>query len=293
VRYLITSGNSNVGDHVIRALVALGEKDIVAGTRDVEKSKAQLLAAGAREVVHIDLYKAETLQSAMAGVDRALLVAGGPSGGADDYIVWAQNFVKAAKATPSVKLLARISGGSSDPNGQGAARIQGLSDQELKNSGIDWVTFGPNFFMSNFLRSKDSIKRGEVVGAAGEGKTAYIAVEDIGDAAAAVLAHPEKHGTKRHILLSGSAAITDGEFVAAIGEALGKPIKYTSLAPEAFTARLVSVGVPKSTADFITMLEVTRLNSRASMVSQEVEKILGRKPMTHQEWAKKHVADFS
>jgi len=293
VRYLITSGNSTVGSQVLRSLAALGEKDIVVGTRDVEKSKKDLLAAGASEVVHIDLYKIETLEKALAGVERALLVAGAPTGGVDDTILWAQNFAKAAKASPSVKLVARISGGTSDPNGQGAARLQGLSDLELKNTGLDWVTFGPNFFMTNFLRSKDSIKRGEVLGAAGEGRTAYVAIEDIADVTAAVLTHPEKHGTKRHILISGGAAVTDGEFVKAISEAINKPVKYTSLAPEAYTAALVGFGVPKGTAEFLTMLEVIRLKSWAGHVSQEVEKILGRKPMTLQEWAKKHRDQFN
>jgi len=293
VRILITSGNSTVGNEVLHSLVALGEKDIVVGTRDVEKSKANLLAAGAREVVHLDLYKTETIQKAMTGVDRALLVAGSPSGKVEDMILWAQNFVKAAKATPSVKLVARISGGSADPNGQGASKLQGLADLELKNSGLDWVAFGPNFFMTNFEEAKDSIKAGEHFGAAGEGRTAFIAVEDIADVTAAVLTHPEKHGTKRLITLSGGAAVTDGDMVKAISDAIGKPVKYTSLSPEAYSARMLGYGLPKPLVDFLTQLEVIRLNSWAASISPEVEKILGRKPMTPQAWAQKHKKVFS
>jgi len=293
VRYLVTSGNSNVGFEVIRSLAALGEKDIVAGARDVEKSKKELIEAGAREVVHLDLYKTETIEKALAGVDRALLVAGSPSGGGiEDIVLWAQNFAKAAKAS-HVKLVARISGGTADPNGQGAARLQGLADLELRNSGIDWVTFGPNFFFSNFLQAKASIKYGEHIGASGEGRTAYIAVEDIADVTAAVLTHPEKHGTKKHIVLTGGAAVTDGEIIKSISDAINKPVKFTSVAPEAYTAKLIGYGMSKGLADFLTTLEVVRLNSWSAGTTQEVEKILGRKPMTHQEWAKKHRDDFN
>jgi uncharacterized protein YbjT (DUF2867 family) len=70
VRYLITSGNSAVGKSVIKALVALGEKDIVAGARDVEKSRAELNAAGASEVVHLDLYNVDSLKAAFKGTTK-------------------------------------------------------------------------------------------------------------------------------------------------------------------------------------------------------------------------------
>jgi len=154
VRYLITSGNSAVGLSVIKALAALGEKNIVAGARDVEKSRAHLQAAGASEVVHLDLYNVDSLKAAFKGVERALLVAGNPTGGPDDLALWAKNFAAAAKATPSVKLIARISAGGADINGQGVAKLQGLADNELRVSGIPWVTSGPNFFFDELFPSK-------------------------------------------------------------------------------------------------------------------------------------------
>jgi len=131
-----------------------------------------------------------------------------------------------------------------------------------------------------------------VVGAAGEGRTGYIAEEDVADVTAALLTQPEKHGVNKHYAFSGPATVTDGEVIKAVSDALGKPVKYTSIAPEAFKARLVGFGLPPPVADFLTLLETVRLNSIAGHVTDSVEKVLGRKPLSAAEWAKRHVKDF-
>jgi len=293
VRYLITSGNSKIGLEVLKALRALGETDVVVGTRNVEKSKAELTAAGGRDVIQIDLYDVASIKAAMKDVERALLVAGNPTGGSNDYIQWAKNFVEAAKASPSLKLIARMSGAGSNPNGEDdVERIQGLSDQELKMSGIPYFTVGPSFFFTNFFGQKKGIQYGQVIGAAGEGRTCYIAAEDIGAVAAVLLRNPEKHELGKNYVITGPEAITDAEVVAAIGEVLGKSVSYNNLTPEAFTERMKGYGIPPRVAEFMTSLEVYRLNNHAAKKTNVVEELTGRKPMSAKEWANIHKNAF-
>jgi len=286
VKYFITSGNSKVGAATIKHLKAAGETDIVAGTRDVKKSEEHLKKAGASSVVEIDLNNLESVANALKGAERVLLVHG-----AGDYIGIAKNVASAAKTIDSVKVIVRIAGALSDAESQEPImRIHGQAFNALTESGKTIIAVGPNFFLENWLEQIPSIKSGTVYGSAGDARIGYIAVDDIGAVAAAVLRNPEAHAGK-HVPISGSEALTESEVLHHITEAAGIQAKYVSLPDEDFKASLIKHGVDEHIAGFIIILENLKRNISVAL-DHNVQNILGRPPITAQQWAKDHAAQF-
>jgi len=284
VKYFITSGNSKVGAATIKHLRAAGETDIVAGARDAKKAEEHLKKVGASSVVEIDLGNPESVANALKGAERVLLVHG-----PGDYVGFAKNVASAAKTIDSVKVIVRIAGAQSDAESKDPIlRIHGQSFNALKESGKTVIAVGPNFFFENWLEQIPSVKSGAVYGAAGDGRIGYIAVDDIGAVAAAVLRNPEAHAGK-HIPISGSA-VTESEVLHQITEAAGIQAKYVSLPDEDYKASLLKHGLDEHTAGFLVVLE----NLKRSNVHEDhnVQNILGRPPITAQQWAKEHAAKF-
>jgi len=294
VRILITSGNSNTGFNTLKALKALGETDIVVGARDVSKSEKKLKEAGASQVVELDLAKPETLLRAFQGVERALLVSGMPTGAHESFQLFAKNFADAAKATPTVNFIARVSGLGSNPNGNGVARIQGLSDALIKTAGINWVTFQPSFFMDNMFGNKFDILRGEFHNASGDGKVGFVAPVDVGAVIAHVMANPTKTRVNAELPITGPVAISDADFSSLIAKELG--IKSFSIKPltlEEFEQRLYSFGLADAVVQVYKTLTWVKLNGYANVVTDAVEKITGRPAITPAQWVQENALGFS
>jgi len=251
-----------------------------------------LLALGATEVVHLDFDKPETFDPAIATADRILFVHG-IAEPFEKAIDWAKSFAEASKShVDKVQFVSRISGASSDPNATGVSQLQGVSDKALRDTGIKFASVGPNFFFENWFGNKDSIKAGTVHGAAGEGTTAYVAVQDIGNVAAAVLNNPEPY-VGQHIVVTGPAAITDGHVAQQIGKAIGKEVTYVNHTPEEFAKLLQSFGLSETQAASFSNLEVVKLNNWAAHVTNSVETITGKPATSIEEWSKENASFFA
>jgi hypothetical protein len=110
-------------------------------------------------------------------------------------------------------------------------------------------------------------------------------------AAVAVRALTEDgHVGARHVL-SGPETLTQVEQIHAIGEAIGRRLRFEEIPPEAARQQLLAEGWPSSVVDGI-------LDAHASMVAlpelvtSTVEAVTGRSPRTFCEWAVDHADDF-
>jgi len=288
-RYLITSGNSQVGKLTISALRSLGENDIVAGARDVAASEASLKSAGASQVVLFDFAKQATVINALKGVDRVLIVHGYS---ADNVGCTKQVTDAAVLPGSTVKVISRITGYLSDPESSDSiARTHGLCALALKETGLTWFTIGPNFFFENWLAELPAIKSGSVYGASGEGRTGYVAASDIGAVAAHALKNPEKYNG-RHLQVSGPAALTETECLNAINAATGLSAKYISFPRDQFSASLKENGLPPQLIEVLLQLADIKLNSRAGATTQVVKEVTGHEPKTVAQWAHENAARF-
>lgn len=112
---------------------------------------------------------------------------------------------------------------------------------------------------------------------------------DIAAVAARVLTS-DGHGGSTYCL-TGPQVLTQVEQVHAIGEAIGRALRFEEISPEAARQKMLTAGWLPSTAD-------SQLNAYAVMatepmlVTTTVEEIAGTPARTFREWAIDHADDF-
>jgi uncharacterized protein YbjT (DUF2867 family) len=100
----------------------------------------------------------------------------------------------------------------------------------------------------------------------------------------------EGHAGERYVL-SGPEVLTQVDQVRAIGEALGRSLRYEELSPEAGRQQLLAAGWPASFVD-AALESWAALVTEPESVTSTVREITGRPARTFREWAAEHAADF-
>ena len=279
---LVTGATGNIGSEVLAQLVKRGDK-----VRVLARDPAKLSAyAGKIEVVKGDLSKPETLDAAFTGVEKAFLLCS-----AGDLPTMMGNATDAAKKA-GVKHIVMLSSASvrdEKPTQIGRWHIEG--EAKVKASGIAWTMLQPGAFASNTLQWADSIKAsGAVYLPWGDGKTTPIDPHDIADVAVKVLTEPGHEGKSYE--LSGPESLSTAEQVAKISAAIGKPVKYVDVPPEAAREGMEKAGMPEV---FIgAMLELAALvrAGHGWEANGTVEQLLGRKARPYEVWLERNVEAF-
>lgn len=146
-------------------------------------------------------------------------------------------------------------------------------------SGVDWTILRPSWFAQNF--SEDLMLPGVLAGRValptGEGRHAFIDVDDIAEVAVAALTGSHAGETYE---LTGPEAISFGEAVALIAAASGREIAYVDVPPESFRAELVGHGMNTEYADLLTTLLTAIRNGQDADLADGVHRALGRAPRT-------------
>jgi (4-alkanoyl-5-oxo-2,5-dihydrofuran-3-yl)methyl phosphate reductase len=279
---LVTGATGNIGSEVLAQLVQAGH-----AVRVLARDPAKLEKyAGKIEVVKGDLSKPETLDAAFTGVDKAFLLFN-----AGDLPTLAGNATDAAKKA-GVKHIVMLSSASvvdEKPTQIGRWHIAG--EAKVKASGIPWTMIQPGAFASNTFQWADSIKKnGAVFLPMGEGKLTPIDPHDIADVAVKVLTEPGHEGKSYE--LSGPEALTTDEQLAKISAAIGKPLKYVNVTPEAAREGMAKAGMPEV---FINaMLEISERvrEGHGWEPNKTVEELLGRKARPYEVWLERNVDAF-
>ncbi|NJM06892.1 SDR family oxidoreductase [Candidatus Gracilibacteria bacterium] len=148
----------------------------------------------------------------------------------------------------------------------------------------------PSFFMQNLdtTHRLDIKDHNEIYVPAGNGRTSFIDVRDIAAVAARTLTEDGHVG--QAYPLTGSVALTYGEVAEIFTRVLARPITYPNPALPAFTARMRSYG---HAFDFIMVMIGIYTTARlglAAFVSDDCERLLGRAPITVEQYVKDYRA---
>lgn len=159
----------------------------------------------------------------------------------------------------------------------------------IEASGLSWVHLRPSFFHENFVEFYGGgIKAdGAIYLPAGTGKTGFVAAADIGEVAAAALLSDESGVA---YTLTGPESLDHDEVAAAVGAALGRPVRYVEITPEAFADTLRSYGSNETAVATMSALYGFVRAGWTGTVTGDVEKVLGRRPLPFAAWAKEHAA---
>jgi uncharacterized protein YbjT (DUF2867 family) len=213
-----------------------------------------------------------SLRGALEGVERLLLLNRGPQIPARD-----ETAAKAAKAT-EVKRIVKL---SSMDVGQrlaiGAWHERG--ETAVRVSDVPFTFVRPTGFMSNLLAWAPSIRTEGIIRAStGNGRWAFTHSEDI--AAVAVEALMSDRNDKESLPITGPEALTFAEVANRIGAAIGKPLTFQLLSDDEARQRYSRVsGSSEETEANVALWRAIR-GHRLGAVTHDVERILGRKPIT-------------
>jgi uncharacterized protein YbjT (DUF2867 family) len=199
---LVTGATGTNGRLVVQALLAAGVR-----VRAIvqEASRATDLERAGAELVVADFDRPDTLDRALAGMERSLLLST-----LDPRLVERETRFGERAKRAGVEHLVKFSAigahlAASFPFG----RQHGAAERMIVDSGVGFTFVQPNFFMQNLLWSAEGIKtRGELASSIGSTPVSHVAACDIAAVIAATLTEPlDRHAGRLH-LVTGPAAIS-------------------------------------------------------------------------------------
>lgn len=271
-KLFVTGATGHLGGLAIDALLErVPAGDLVAGVRDPDKEAAVAIRNKGVEVRVADYSRPETLTSALAGVDRLLLISGTEIG---QLRAQHRNVIEAAKAA-GVRLIAYTSLLHADTSPLYIAEEHRETEADLAASGVPYVVLRNGWYSEVFFwRLPLALKLGMYPAASGEGRVSPATRADYAEAAAAVLTGEGHAG--RTYELAGDASFTIAELVAMVAEHTGKPLPFRNMAAEEFRATLRDGGFPE---EFVRLLSDADAGfARGAMFhdGDELSRLIGR-----------------
>jgi uncharacterized protein YbjT (DUF2867 family) len=157
-------------------------------------------------------------------------------------------------------------------------------EQYLQKIGIQTTFLRCSFFMQNLntTHRKEIRERNEIFVPVGKAKTSFIDVRDIGTAAAVALSQ-EDHGGKIYDL-TGSERLDYWEAAHILSEVLERRITYRNPNPLYFLFETVRRGIPFQYAFVMTGLYLSTRFGMAEPITNDVERLTGRKPIPFRQY---------
>jgi len=278
---LITGASGNVGKEVLKQIVAAGAK-VRAAFQTVTKAAA---APSGVEIVTMDYNQPQTLQAALKGVERVFLV-GPPTPNLPALERKAVDEIKQSGVRQVVKLSAMGGRDAIFP------RQHADSEDYIKSSGVSYTFLRPNGFMQNFVTYNGATinTQNAFYGSQGDGKVSHIDLRDI--AAVAVKTLTESGHEDKAYTLTGPEALSNARVAEILSEDTGREIRYVDLPAEQFKQSLLGAGLPEWSANALVDLQQFYRRGSASAVARDVEQLLGRKPISFEQFSRDYAQAF-
>jgi uncharacterized protein YbjT (DUF2867 family) len=273
--YLVTGASGNIGRELAEILVDDGHP-----VRALRHSAAE--GPPGVEVVVGDLNNPSTLDGPLDGVTGVFLM----PGYADMPGVLA---ACVRRGVERVVLLSSGAAASRDMTNAITAYMV-ASEDAVTASGLPWTILRPTAFMSNALRWKPQLDRGDVVKLPfADVRTACVDPRDIA-AVAAVALTADGHAGQVHVP-TGPQSLLPAEQVAVLADALGRPLTAVPQPDDEARAEMLATTPPEYVDAFFDFSVNGALDE--SHVLPTVRDVTGREPGTFAAWAKRHAPDFA
>ncbi|MFD9407809.1 SDR family oxidoreductase [Streptomyces sp. NPDC059989] len=268
---VVTGATGNVGRELVRILVAAGEQ-----VTAVSRGPAEV-PDGVRHH-QADLGVPEGLRPALEGADALFLLVAG-----DDP----QGILDRARAAGVGRVVLLSSQGvGTRPE---VYRHPAGFEAAVRRSGLDWTVLRSGGLNSNAFAWAETIRtRRTATAPFADIGLPTVDPADVAEVAAAVLREPGHTG--RTYELTGPALTTPRERAAAMGAALGEPVRFVEQTREEARAQM-SAFMPEPVVEgTLAILGAPLPAERAP--SPAVERILGRPPRPFADWAARSAPAF-
>jgi uncharacterized protein YbjT (DUF2867 family) len=269
-----------VGSELIAQLTRRGVP-VKAATRSIRGGTAPTGAA----LVEFDFENPSTFVPALEGADRVFLMRPPQMSDAKEI----RPFIQAMHAVGVEHVVfLSVQGAGTNP----FVPHHGIEAQ-LKRSGLTWTFLRPSFFMQNLSTTHvdDIRERDEIYVPAGTGRTNFIDVADIAEAAAVCLT-TQGHDRKAYEI-TGSEALTYYEVADILSAACGRTIVYSRPSTRQFKDKMRREGHPEEFVSVTAMIYTLAKQGMADGTTDTFEKLVGRVPTTVAQWAESNKECFS
>ncbi len=284
---LIIGATGRVGSVVLASLDALPEQDRPHIRALLRRPDAVTAAINPIDIVQGDLRDADSLKSAITGVNTIFLM----TGDSRDQVALECGVITAAQAVgrPRIVKLSAITAGLPERPSFGAFHSE--IEDDLRASGLPYTILRPTMFFQSLELFAGPVKSSNrLVAPAGQGAIAMIDIADVAAGAVAVITQPGHEG--KTYTLTGSTAPTMGDVAVTVGKSLGRTIAYTS--PPLPIARLMmrfAGGMDWWLSGQVTDLFAAIRKGAEAEISGDVPMLIGR-PQTSLETYLSQRLDF-
>ena len=263
--------------------------EIIAGTRDL--AKLDDLKAKGISVRKADFDDEAGLAKSLHGTTRFLIIS-------TDAMMPGQRLaqhlraVKAAE-TAAVKHVVYTSIPRPDTCAVLFAPDHAGTEKAITAAKIDGYTIlRDNWYFENLFHGlPPALKSGTQYSAAGQGKLAHIARDDLARAIASVLA-ANKSGHHTYTL-SGAKAYTTDEIAALVSKATGKPLKVVHVPHDGLVAGMIGAGLPEGMAKLFASFDVNTAQGGLEGTSADFKALTGVEPQSFEDWLKANAGAFT
>jgi NAD(P)H dehydrogenase (quinone) len=242
--YAVTGASGKLGRLVLDELLRQANpRDIVALARD-PAALADYALKGI-EVRPADYDDPASLEAALTGVDRVLLISGNAVGQRERQ----HGAVIGAAKAAGVSYLAYTSILNAQASKLALAGEHAATEKLLEASGLNYDVLRMPWYSENYTGAlAPAVEHGAIYGATGDGKLSTAARKDLAAAAAGALLRSPGGKTYE---LAGDHPWTMREFAAEVSRQTGKPVQYVNQSESDYAKTLESVGLPPPVASML------------------------------------------
>ncbi|TQL56203.1 uncharacterized protein YbjT (DUF2867 family), partial [Subtercola boreus] len=234
---LVTGANGSTGFAAVQALSGGGHTIRALVHRDDERAD-RLRELGA-QIVEGDLLDIDSVHAALDGVSAAYFVYPVQPGLIDATAYFAQ-----AATETGVQAIVNLSQRTARrDSGSHAARDHWIAERVFDWSGVPVTHLRPTLFAEWLLYdfARQGVIDHDVLALPfGDGQFAPLAAADQGRVIAAILSDPSPHAGKTYFL-NGLTVMNGEQIAAALGEGIGRPIRYVPVPIRDFQAAVTAI----------------------------------------------------
>ncbi len=282
---LVCGATGTVGSELVKRLSAAR-----ASTRALVRnvSRASQLELPGVELIEGEFEQPETLDRALAGVERVFLL----SPPHPQEVEFQENIIKAATKAGARHIVKLSALGASEGSPSRLLRDHRQVEIRLEQSGLLWTHLRPQYFMQNTLMFAPMIaEHGYFSQPMQEAIIAMVDVRDVAAVAAVVLTEDEQHD-RRIYELTGPESLSFYDVAGKLAAAMGKPVRYEDIPLEIAREQMLKGGMPLWWADTFTELLSIWRKGEAAVVTDDIYELVGKQPYNYDEFVRDYLSAF-
>lgn len=266
-KILIIGANGTVGSALSKELEKQGQS-ILKATSQKPKSTNQ---------IHLNLVTQQGLEEAISQVEKIFVLA--PPGHTNQHELIIPVIQKAQEK--KIKKIVLMTAMGADAVDEAPLR---QAEKYLEKSGLTYNIIRPNWFMQNFntFWIQGILQDQKIYLPVADAQGSFIDARDIAATAAKLLTTSQFDN--QAFVLTGAEAFNHNQVASMMSEIIGKKISFQDISPDQMREGLLKAGLPKDYAEFLIMILGYFKMGYSAAITDNVEKITGRKPISFQQY---------